>query len=246
LKREDIGKYLDEVEYPPETQDFIIKMMRKFRLLIDIQRDKVFLIPDLLPKDETDTGSWDETLHFQYGYDIYEKSILRRFMVEMFQMCSKETYWRNGIVLKRGDNRALVKADVQEKTISIKIDGNQNTRREFIAVIRSKFDEIHAGFDGLSFKEMLGHPTHPEILRDYYRLRSMEDVGVEMEFVEELREMLSVKDWLNGFDSIEERRRRDKEREVYNINITGDNNTVNQGVNDARISIRKKITNRNE
>jgi internalin A len=225
LKREDIGKYLNEDEYPKETQDFIIKMMRKFRLLIDIQKDKVFLIPDLLPKDETDTGKWDDTLHFQYSYDIYEKSILRRFMVEVFHLCSKETYWRNGIVLIRGDNRALVKADVQNKTISIKIDGNQSTRREFIAVLRSKFDEIHASFDGLAFKEMLGHPKHPHILRDYFRLRSMEEDGIEWEYVEELRKNLSVKDWLNGFDSVEERVSRER---LYTTNNIFSNNLISK------------------
>jgi len=241
LKREDIGKYLDEKEYPPETQDFIIKMMRKFQLLIDIQKDEVFLIPDLLPKDETDTGNWDETLHFQYSYDIYEKSILRRFMVGMFHLRSKETYWRNGIVLKKGNNRALVKADVQDKTISIKIDGNQNTRREFIAIIRSEFDKIHASFDGLNFKEMLGHPKYPHVLRDYFRLRSMEDDGIEKEYVEELRTSLSVKDWLNGFDSVEERRKRDRERESNNIYIYGDNNKVIQGVNDSQITIQERV-----
>lgn len=247
LKREDVGKYLDEVEYPKETQDFIIKMMRKFRLLIDIKPDKVFLIPDLLPKDETDTGKWDDTLHFQYSYDIYEKSILRRIIVEMFHLRSKETYWRNGIVLKRGDNRALVKADVQDKTISIKIDGNSNTRREFIAIIRSKFDEIHASFDGLSFKEMLGYPKYPEILRYYFRLRSMEDDGVEKEYVEELRQSLSVKDWLNGFDSLEERRKRNKKMEIegmtniFNNNFYGGNPNVPQSSKDFEIN--QNITN---
>lgn len=241
LKREDIGKYLNEVEYPKETQDFIIKMMRKFRLLIDIQKDKIFLIPDLLPKDETDTGKWDDTLHFQYSYDIYEKSILRRFMVEVFHLCSKETYWRNGIVLKRNDNRALVKADVQDKTISIKIDGNPNPRREFIAIIRNKFDDIHASFDGLVFKEMLGHPKYPEILRDYERLAKMEANNREYEFVDELEIDLPVKEWLNGFYSVEERKERDREREGNNIYIYGDNNKVIQGVKDSQITIQETI-----
>jgi internalin A len=237
LKREDIGKYLDETEYPKHTQDFIIKMMRKFQLLIDIKPDKVFLIPDLLPKDETDTGKWDDTLHFQYSYDIYEKSILRRFIVGVFHLCSKETYWRNGIVLKKEDNRALVKADVQDKTISIKIDGNPNTRREFIAVIRSKFDEIHASFDGLNFKEMLGHPKYPNVLRDYGRLAKMEANKREFEFVDELEIDLPVKDWLNGFYSVEERRRKDREREISSINVTGSHNIIVQDMKDTELSI---------
>jgi small GTP-binding protein len=245
LKREDIRKYLDEVEYPKETQDFIIKMMRKFRLLIDIKPDKVFLIPDLLPKDETDTGKWDDTLHFQYSYDIYEKSILRRFMVEVFHLCSKETYWRNGIVLKNNGNRALVKADVQDKTISIKIDGNQNTRREFIAVIRSKFAEIHTSFDGLVFKEMLGHPKYPEILRDYERLIKMEANNREFEFVDELEIDLPVKEWLNGFYSFEERRKKDMENNKFklaeHLTIHAENVNLSQQ-EQGKIEINQNIT----
>ncbi len=229
LQREMLGSYLNKDEYPSDTQDFIIKMMRKFRLLIDIQKDKTFLIPDLLPKDEPEIGRWNDTLHFQYNYDIYEKSILRRVIVEMFHLRAEEIYWRNGIILKNADNRALVKADVQDKTISIKIDGNSNTRREFIAIIRNKFDEIHASFDGLALKEMLGHPRYPEVLRDYYRLRSMEDDSIEKEYVEELRTSLPVKEWLNGFYSLEERQKRDKNMEnnklkvADNITITGGN-----------------------
>ena len=228
LQREMLGNYLNVEEYPLNTQDFIIKMMRKFRLLIDIHKDKTFLIPDLLPKDESDTGKWNDTLHFQYDYDIYEKSILRRVIVEMFHLRSQDTYWRNGIVLKHNDNRALVKADVQDKTISIKIDGNQNTRREFIAIIRSKFDEIHASFDGLSFKEMLGHPRYPEVLRDYYRLRSMEDDNIEKEYVQELRTSLPVKEWLNGFYSLEERQKRDRTMENNKFKLA-EHITINGG-----------------
>lgn len=206
LKREDIGKYLNEKEYPPgETQDFIIKMMRKFKLLVDIEKDKVFLIPDLLPKDEPDTGNWENALHFQYGYEIYEKSILRSFIVEMYPLRSKETYWRNGIVLSKGANRALVKADVLKKFITIKIEGNPSVRREFLAVIRREFDKIHGRFGSLDVVEKVGHPKHPEILRDYQRLLKMEENGIEMEFVEELEINLPVKDWLDGVESAEDR-----------------------------------------
>lgn len=214
LKREDISKYLKEREYPlGETQNFIIKMMRKFKLLVDIEKDKIFLLPDLLPKDEPDTGNWDNALHFQYGYEIYEKSILRSFIVEMYPMRSKETYWRNGIVLVKGTNRALVKADVLKKHITVKIEGNPNTRREFFAVIRREFDKIHNKFESLDVKEKVGHPKYPEILRDYDRLLKMEENGVEMEFIEELEISLPVKDWLDGVESAEERRKsRDKRK----------------------------------
>jgi len=214
LKREMIGSYLNEKEYPPRNEkDFIIKMMRKFKLLIDVEKDKIFLIPDLLPKDEPDTGNWDNALHFQYSYEIYEKSILRSFIVEMYPLRFEETYWRNGIVLTKGLNRALVKADVLRKYITVKVKGSPNTRREFLAIIRREFDKIHGKFDSLNVKEKVGHPKYPEILRDYNRLLKMEDNGIDAEFIEEFEISLPVKDWLDGVESADERKRKSKDME---------------------------------
>jgi internalin A len=203
LKREEIGLYLDQTKYPTNTQDFILNMMRKFKLLIDIDKDKTFLIPDLLPKDEPDTGVWKDVLHFQYSYDIYEKSIIRRFMVEMFGLCSKNTYWRNGIVLIRGNNRALIRADVQEKTISVKIEGNQNTRREFLAVIRNNFNVIHNSFNNLGFQRNIGYLKNPEILKPYEELLNMEADGEQEVYVNELRKKVPLSEFLAGIENVE-------------------------------------------
>ncbi|HEX9962530.1 MAG TPA: hypothetical protein VGB00_16465 [Pyrinomonadaceae bacterium] len=85
------------------------------------------------------------------------------------------------------------------------------------------------------------HISYPEILRDYHRLRSMENDEVEMEYVEEIRQKLAVKDWLNGFDSIEERRERDRDRENNSINIYGSQNIVNHDVTDALIANRQDL-----
>ncbi len=213
IKRKDVGKYLNEIDYPINTQEFIVKMMSKFKLVY-VENDDRLYFPNLFPVDEPEIGIWNDCLHFQYAYNILEKSILGRFFVEMFDIRFEESYWRNGIVLKRGENKALIKADAQDKTISIKIDGNTNTRREFIAVIRHKFDEIHKKFDNLNYKERLGHPKYPNILRDYERLLKMERNNIEQEFVEELELNLNVKDWLDGFESEANRKNNQFENRV--------------------------------
>ena len=55
-------------EYPSGKRLFIVDMMRKFELCYDIEPEKTFLIPDLLPKDEPFIGNWDNALQFQYHY----------------------------------------------------------------------------------------------------------------------------------------------------------------------------------
>ena len=178
LKFKEISGYLgNETEYPKKKQRFIVKMMEKFKLIIPIKKEEIFLIPDLLPKEEPFTGNWENTFHFQFEYEIYEKSIIRRFIVDMYYLHYKDTFWRNGIVLKYEDNTALVKADIHAKTIFIKIDGNENKRREFFSFIRNKFDEIHQEFDNLKVDKKVGHPSDSRILEDYDKLLQMERDG---------------------------------------------------------------------
>ena len=54
-----LNKMLNLPEYPSNKRLFIVDMMKKFELCYDIEPDKSFLIPDLLPKDEPFTGEWD-------------------------------------------------------------------------------------------------------------------------------------------------------------------------------------------
>src|SRR6185503_10541524 len=68
---------LDEVlnlpEYPRGKRFFIIDMMKKFELCYDIEPDKTFLVPDLLPKDEPELKF--KGIHsFEYAYPVLPSS----------------------------------------------------------------------------------------------------------------------------------------------------------------------------
>ena len=47
------------------------------------------------------------------------------------------------MVLKIGENTALVKADIEDRRITIAIDGLEHTRRDALSAIRYQLDEIH-------------------------------------------------------------------------------------------------------
>ena len=140
----DLNRILDQEAYPSQKHMFIIDMMRKFELCFPIETDNKYLIPDILPKEEPDTGEWGNALAFQYHYSVLPNSIISRFIVRMNHKISKNTYWRSGVVLVSGEgNRALINADREDKKIFIWISGNQNTRRNFLSIIRSDFQAIH-------------------------------------------------------------------------------------------------------
>lgn len=151
--------------------------MKKFELCYDIEPDKSFLIPDLLPKDEIYTGEWNDTLAFQYHYNVLPSSIITRFIVRMNTFIHKNTLWRSGVVLRRGENTALVKADTEEKRIYISVDGKQDTRRDLLAMIRGEFDAIHKTIAKIEVTEKVPLSEAPEA--DPVSLTFLQQLAVE-------------------------------------------------------------------
>lgn len=216
LQRTALSDMLDTSKYPKHKQMFIIEMMQKFELCFDIEPNEKFLIPALLDENELYTGDWKDSLKFQYHYKVFFTSIITRFIVKMHENISQETLWRTGVVLayKNGDkilNRALVKADTAnaERKIYISVDGNVNTRREFLSRIRAKFEEIHNTFKGDYVKdnimEKVPVPSNPEIVVDYKHLRNLEDAGRKFVIPEGMIEEIEVKYLLNGIETPQER-----------------------------------------
>ena len=196
-----------QAAYPGNKHMFIIGMMRKFELCFDFEGypDKRFLVPELLSKEEPDTGEWADSLAFQYQYNVLPGSVISRFIVRMHKYISQNTYWRTGVVLayKNRENRALVKADIEEKKIFISVIGtNQTTRRNFLEVIRADFERIHATIPKIEAREKVPIPGHSEVVVDYQHLCVLEKKGIDTFIPEGLEEEVIVKELLNGIKNI--------------------------------------------
>ena len=214
LARTALSQILDPRKYPRDKHLFIMDMMRKFELCFDFEglRDERFLIPDLLPKEEQDTGDWAGALAFQYHYNVLPSSIISRFIVRMHQYINMNTLWRTGVVLKLGGNRALVKSDSEDRKISIWVSGPEQARRRFLEVIRSHFDSIHKTIPGIVADEKVPLPTHPEIVEDYKHLLTMEAIGESHWIPAGLTERVNIKTVLDGVETEQARRLRQDER----------------------------------
>ena len=212
-----LSEILDPGEYPEDKQLFIIDMMRKFELCFDFEghKDERFLIPDLLPKEEPDLN-WDDAdcLSFQYHYNVLPGSIISRFIVRIREYISRNTYWRKGVLLTyQGDrNKALVKADLDDKKIFISVTGNQRTRRDFLAIIRSNFDHIHGTIARIEAAQKVRLPDHPDVVVDYEDLLRAEERGRASYYVPKADVDINVAQLLDGIETKEERDRRREER----------------------------------
>lgn len=202
LERAMLSRILDPRRYPRDKHLFIMDMMRKFELCFDFEgfADRKFLIPDLLPKEEPETGDWSNALAFQYHYPILPGSVISRFIVRMNHLIHRHTYWRNGVVLAHEGNTALIKADREDRKIFIWVSGPESSRRRFLVIIRAEFDAIHSTIPGLEVSEKVPLPDHPEIVVDYQDLRNLEEMGEPYLVVPSLRQRFGVKALLDGVD----------------------------------------------
>ncbi|MGK7932687.1 MAG: COR domain-containing protein [Microcystaceae cyanobacterium] len=204
-----LERILTEPKYPPSEHLFLIDMMRKFELCFELEQDyeRSFLIPDLLPKEEIETGDWEDSLVFQYHYNVLPNSVISRFIVRMNRLIDKGQYWRSGVVLNYQDNKALVKGerDFNIHKIMIFIKGIPEKRRDFLKLIRFELEQIHQTIPGLEVKEKMVLPQNPTIYVDYSHLLTLERMGIHTFVPEGLNEAVNVQEILEGFVSAAER-----------------------------------------
>jgi internalin A len=237
-----LNKILNLPEYPSNKRLFIVDMMKKFELCYDIEPDKVFLIPDLLPKDEPDGIEFKVVPAFQYQYPVLPSSVITRFIVRMSRNIHKNISWRTGVVLKIGQNRALVKADIEDRKISIFIDGLEHTRRDALSAIRYQLDEIHDTIKGLNPQKRVPIPEAPNAEPlEYDYLLQLERDGFDQHPVKDGNRLvkINVRKLLSGIES--EFKRKESLGNVTNIYVGGDvsGNIIAGDDNEATISTSK-------
>ncbi len=202
----DLAEILDEREYPASMRRFIFDLMKKFELCFSFpDDDSHYLIPELLDKQEPAEAAEfrpEECLNFQYHYPVLTEGLLPRFIVRTQSLSEGLARWRTGVILKFEGNRALVKADVQDKKVFINVSGPIAGRRRLLAVIRSDFERIHHDIRNLQPQEMVPVPGFANLIVPYKKLQVMEQRGVAnfTEVTDDDVVELDVRELLNGVD----------------------------------------------
>ncbi|MBE0670042.1 MAG: hypothetical protein IH588_05600 [Anaerolineales bacterium] len=177
----------------------------------------------MLPKDEPAELKFNGVPAFEYAYPVLPSSVITRFIVRMNQKIEDRLVWRTGVVLKIGENKALVKADIEDRKITIAVDGLEHTRRDALSAIRFQLDEIHASIKGLDAQKRVPIPDAPNAEPlDYEYLLQLEQDGFEEHPVKNGKRLVkvNVRKLLSGI--ISEAERRQGSGKITNINIYGD------------------------
>ena len=204
-----LNDVLNDIRYPENKHFFIIEMMRKFELCFDLDdstKNKL-LIPDLLPKEApnlSDLSNWDDTLRFEYHYDLLPSSVISRFIVRMNTFIYDKTYWRYGVVLESEDNqnKALVKADLDAKKIFIFVNGREASRKDLLSLIRADLRKIHKTIPKLQYEQKILLTEDPSIVLDYEYLLQLLQLGEEFIIPKGLMKKIPIRPLLDGIERI--------------------------------------------
>ncbi|MCC3504776.1 MULTISPECIES: COR domain-containing protein [unclassified Microcoleus] len=224
LTHADLSRILDSTKYPSHRYNCLTELMGEFQLCFPISHCNAltFLIPGILPKEEPkNTELEGETLEFQYHYRILPDSILSRFIVLMHEKIHNRTRWRTGVMLEYTEgaevyNIARIKSDPEDEKISIAVSGRESTRRSFLSMIRDTFSKIHNSFANLEISQWVPVPGYPDAdPLDYEELLGLEEMGETKVRVGKLKLKLDLRPLLDGYESIELRRRRQRGDDKY-------------------------------
>ena len=213
----DLSRILDSNKYPSRRYHCLTDLMGEFELCFPVSHcpAPTFLIPGILPKEQPqNTELQGETLEFQYHYRILPDSILSRFIVLTHEKIHKCTHWRTGVMLEYTEgaevyNIARIKSDPEDKKIFIAVSGRESTRRSFLSMIRDTFTKIHNSFANLEISQWVPVPGYPDAdPLDYEELLGLEEMGENTVRVGKLKLKLDLRPLLDGYESIELRRRR--------------------------------------
>jgi internalin A len=201
------AEVLPKTSYPATLHPFLLALMRKFRLChpLDDKGEK-YLTPELLTKEAPNLEAEfpaEECLGFVYRYEsVLPEGLLPRFIVETYVHREPKYAWRTGVVLERANCRALVRGDIQGRTVTVTVSGVGLGRRELLGIIREHFERIHRSFEKLPVTELVPIPKHPKVRVPYQELLAYEKVGDD-EFkvvVDGVPVKLSVTELLDGVD----------------------------------------------
>ncbi len=184
-----------DLAYPKEKYLFIIGLMKKFELCYEVDEKRV-LVPDLLavPEPEFDFD-YTGALRFIVQYDFLPRSVLPRFIVNMYRDIEEGLQWRTGVVLTDHDFRAMavIKADYMDRHIYIYVSGPG--KRDYFAAILFTLRSINSSFEKLKTKELVPLPDNTEVTASYQQLLGLEEEGYEY-YLAENRKKYRVKDLL--------------------------------------------------
>ena len=151
--------------------DWILKLTEEFDLTYRLEIDdskrvednkgQMSIVPCMLPDDElnldwTDINEYSidrEVKEFRvlYSFAYLPAGLFNRIQVRLFQYADKSSIWKNGSLLRKNKNKALIKTNIEAGTIDVRVQGRKPDNVVFLIheVIETLINESFNGMVSL-------------------------------------------------------------------------------------------------
>lgn len=160
--------------YPEDKHIFLLKIMEKFELCYELNRES-YLVAELLENASLECPTeWDfnstSCIKIIYSYDFMPAGIMTRFIVNINEYIAiingKSMCWRKGVYLKYKTAYACVimKDSIAEKKIEVKVNAKESSvhARELLYAIRKTISEINQNFKKINVEEFVPCNCSPD------------------------------------------------------------------------------------
>jgi len=144
-------KTIQVKDYPTAMHPFILELMRAFQLCYASEEVKGkatrYLVPELLPEFEPAMPEpWEKApVRLRYRYEVLPRGLLSRFIVRTHALSEGAPHWRHGVVLRHAGAQALIRDEADKNELHVFVlDGDDETRRVLVAMIRRELESLHA------------------------------------------------------------------------------------------------------
>ena len=171
LREAEEQKVIEASDYPAESHQFILELMRAFQLCYasweqnsnasskkchcqteqnadeEETQPVQYLVPELLPEFEPEMlQAWDHApIRLRYRYEVLPPGLLPRFIVRTHALSDGAPHWRHGVVLRHAEAEALIRAESDKPELYVFVlGGDEETRQVLVTMVRRELEALHA------------------------------------------------------------------------------------------------------
>lgn len=142
-----INQLIDEIEndsdYSQQQRSYLISFLREYDFYLDVLPKQIFLVPEAIsPNFNINDQEWNSATSIQISYNDTPSNVFTMLIIRLAPYIHNNQIWQSGVILQKGDSTALIKVDVDNKTILVKAKG-KDTCQEFLSIICFELETIH-------------------------------------------------------------------------------------------------------
>ena len=196
-------RVLDGVAYDVNETEYVLEVMRKFRLSYAVSNDEEF-IPALCQRDSMpiakEYADDPGTLEFRMTYDYLPDNVIHRLMVEMRQDLQLSDVWRTGALFRQHGTglSAVVEGEGDVLRIFVRSENLMHRANTYLCILKENIDRINRD---MKLKEPLAEVVYKTSEGsdqfDYEELLNALEDGEETYRSKKLRRRIPIWDILN-------------------------------------------------